>query len=192
MIEFNFSPFPELETDRLLLRRLAADDVEQVYRLRSDPETMKYIPRPLVTDHEGAMHHINHINDLIDKNEAINWAITLKGNPEFIGIIGFYRTQKENFRSEIGYMLLPEYSGKGIVTEAINVALRYGFYEMHLHSVEAVIAPENEASERVLQKNSFVKEAHFIENEYFDGKFLDTVIYSLLKRNYKNTASRYE
>ncbi len=187
MLAFDFSPFPELQTDRLLLRRLKADDVENVYRLRSDPETMKYIPRPLVTDHEGAMSHINLINERIDQNEAINWAITLKGNPEFIGIIGFYRTQHENFRSEIGYMLLPEYSGKGIITEAINLALQYGFTQMGLHSVEAVIDPENEASERVLQKNGFVKEAHFIENEYFDGKFLDTVVYSLLKRNYKNT-----
>ncbi|AWI27236.1 GNAT family N-acetyltransferase [Flavobacterium pallidum] len=188
MLEFNFSPFPVLESHRLLLRRLTADDVEQVYRLRSDPETMKYIPRPLVTDHQGAMDHINLINEKIDTNEAINWAITLKGDSGFIGIIGFYRTRKENFRSEIGYMILPEYSGKGITSEAVNRVLQYGFEVLNFHSAEAVIAPENEASERVLQKNGFVKEGHFIENEYYNGKFLDTVIYSLLKRNYKNTA----
>ncbi|OYU80376.1 MAG: alanine acetyltransferase [Flavobacterium sp. BFFFF1] len=185
MIEFDFSPFPEIQTERLLLRRLTADDVEPIYRLRSNPETMKFVPRPLVKNHEEAMQHISLINDLIDKNEGINWAITLKGNPEFIGIIGFYRTQKENHRSELGYMLLPEFSGRGITSEAVNGALEYGFNQMKLHSVEAVIDPENYASERVLQKNGFVKEAHFLENEFYDGRFLDTVIYALLKRNYK-------
>ena len=54
-----------------------------------------------------------------------------------------------------------------------------------MHSIEAVIDPENIASERVLQKNGFVKEAHILENELYDGKFWDTVIYSLLKRNFK-------
>jgi ribosomal-protein-alanine N-acetyltransferase len=53
---------------------------------------------------------------------------------------------------------------------------------MQLHSIEAIIDPENRASERVLQKSGFVKEAHILENEFYDGKFLDTVIYSLLKR----------
>ena len=82
-------------------------------------------------------------------------------------------------------MLLPEYHGMGIVTEAIKAALIYGFEEMKLHSIEAIIDPDNIASEMVLQKNGFVKEAHILENEFFDGKFIDTVIYSLLKRNFK-------
>jgi ribosomal-protein-alanine N-acetyltransferase len=56
---------------------------------------------------------------------------------------------------------------------------------MQLHSIEAIIDPENGASESVLQKNGFVKEAHILENEYYNGEFLDTVIYSLLKRNFK-------
>jgi ribosomal-protein-alanine N-acetyltransferase len=56
---------------------------------------------------------------------------------------------------------------------------------MNLHSIEAVIDPENSASEKVLQKIGFVKEAHILENELYDGKFWDTVIYSMLKRNYK-------
>jgi ribosomal-protein-alanine N-acetyltransferase len=80
-------------------------------------------------------------------------------------------------------MLLPEYHGRGIITEAIKEALNYGFEIMKLHSVEAIIDPENFASERVLQKSGFVKEAHLKENEYYDGKFLDTVIYSILNNH---------
>ena len=82
-------------------------------------------------------------------------------------------------------MILPEYNGKGITSEAIKVVIEYGFEQMQLHSIEAVIDPENNASEKVLQKNGFVKEAHILENELWEGKFWDTVIYSLLKRNFK-------
>ena len=185
MLTINFHPFKNIETERLLLRRVAATDVNEIMELRGNPETMKFVPRPLVTTTEEAMAHFNLIDEKIEANVGINWAITLKGNPKLIGIIGHYRIQPENYRSEIGYMILPEYNGKGIVTEAVKALLIYGFYDMQLHSIEAVIDPKNVASERVLQKNGFVKEAHFIENEYYNGKFYDSVIYSLLKRNFK-------
>jgi len=184
MLEINFHPFKNLETERLLLRRVTADDVNEIMELRSNPETMKFIPRPLVTDIEQAMEHFKMIDEKIENNTGINWAITLKGNPKLIGIIGHYRIQLENHRCEIGYMILPQYNGQGIVTEAIKVVLEYGFEELNMHSIEAVIDPDNVASERVLQKNGFVKEAHILENELWNGKFWDTVIYSILKRNF--------
>ena len=81
-------------------------------------------------------------------------------------------------------MILPQYNGQGIVSEAIKMILEYGFNDLQMHSIEAVIDPENKASERVLQKNGFVKEAHILENELWEGKFWDSVIYSILKRNF--------
>ena len=185
MLEINFHPFQNLETERLLLRRVAKTDVNEILELRGNPETMKYIPRPLATTKDEALAHIKMINDKIEANEGINWAITIKGNPKLIGVIGHYRIQPENHRCEIGYMILPQYNGKGYVTEAIKVVLAYGFEVLQMHSIEAVIDPDNIASERVLQKNGFVKEAHILENEFWDGKFWDTVIYSILKRNFK-------
>ncbi len=185
MIEINFHPFKNLETERLLLRRVSKDDLNEILELRGNPETMKFIPRPIVKTEEDALDHFKIIDEKIEKNEGINWAITVKGNPKLIGIIGHYRIQPENHRCEIGYMILPQYNGQGIVTEAIKAVLEYGFEDMNMHSIEAVIDPDNIASERVLQKNGFVKEAHILENEYYDGKFWNTVIYSILKRNFK-------
>lgn len=178
----NFIPFPNLETERLYLRRVDQNDVEEIFALRSNPEIMKYIPRPLVKTTEDALEHIAMMDTKIEIGEGINWAITYKDNPKLIGIIGHYRIKPESYRAEIGYMLLPEYNGKGIISEAVQEVVKYGFNEMKLHSIEAVIAPENFASERVLQKNGFVKEAHFIENEFYEGRFLDTVIYSRLNK----------
>ena len=184
MLTLAFNPFPILESNRLLLRAVTVDDVNEVMALRGNPETMKFIPRPLVTSPEMALEHIAMIMEKIDNNTGINWAITVKGNPKLLGIIGHYRIQLENYRSEIGYMLLPEYQGQGIASEAINMVLEYGFNVQNFHSVEAVVDPENYVSCKVLEKNGFIKEAHFLENEYWDGKFWDSVVYSLLKRNF--------
>ncbi len=185
MLEINFHPFKNLETERLLLRRVSATDVNEIMELRGNPETMKYIPRPLVTNADEALAHIKMIDDKIEANEGINWAITIKGNPKLIGVIGHYRIQPENHRCEIGYMILPQYNGQGYVTEAVKAVLQYGFDDLQMHSIEGVIDPDNIASEKVLLKNGFVKEAHILENELWEGKFWDTVIYSLLKRNFK-------
>lgn len=181
MLDINFSPFPNLETERLLLRRIDSNDVNEIFVLRSDAETMKYIPRPLVENLGEAQAHIEMINDKIENNEGINWAITLKSNPKLIGIIGHYRIKPEHYRAEIGYMLHPDFHGKGYITEAIEKVVDFGFHQMKLHSIEAIVDPENVASAKVLEKNGFVKEAHLRENEYYNGKFLDTVIYSILE-----------
>jgi ribosomal-protein-alanine N-acetyltransferase len=182
MLTINFSPFPNLETERLLLRRVNATDVQEIFALRSNPETMKYIPRPLLKTDEDALEHIAMIDCKIDANEGINWAITLKGHPKLIGIIGHYRIEPEHYRAEIGYMLLPDYHRKGIASEAVQEAVRYGFDIMKLHSIAAVVDPQNHGSAKVLEKNGFIKEAHLKENVFFEGRFLDSVIYSILNK----------
>ena len=184
MLTLSFTPFPILESNRLLLRAVTPEDVNEVYELRSNPETMKFIPRPLVTSPEVAMEHIEMITKKIETNEGINWAITLKGNSKLLGIIGHYRIQPENYRSEIGYMILPEYQNQGITSEAIHLVLDYGFNQLNFHSVEAIIEPKNHASSKVLEKNGFVKEAHFLEDVFWNGQFIDSAVYSLLKRNF--------
>jgi ribosomal-protein-alanine N-acetyltransferase len=182
MLNINFTPFPNLETEYLYLRRVVEKDVNEIFALRSNKETMKYIPKLLVKTKEDARAHIAMIDEKIENNEGINWAITLKNEPKLIGLIGHYRIKPEHFRAEIGYMLLPEYHGKGIITEAIKETVKYGFEIMKLHSIEAVIDPENLASEKVLLKSGFIKEAHFKEKEYYEGRFLDSVIYSILNK----------
>jgi ribosomal-protein-alanine N-acetyltransferase len=184
MLQLNFSPFPILESERLRFRKLTNEDAPEILVLRGNPETMKFIPRPLTTNIDEALAHIKIINDKIDENLDINWAVTEKGSDKCIGIMGFYRTQPEHFRTELGYMITPEHNGKGYVTEAVKTLLNYAFNTLNFHSIEAVIDSRHVASERVLQKNGFIKEAHFKENFYYNNEFTDTVIYGLLKRNF--------
>ena len=149
MLTFNFTPFPILESERLRFRKLSDEDINEIFELRSNPETMKYIPRPLATNLEEALAHIKMINEKIDANIDINWAVTQKDSNKCIGLMGFFRTQPENYRSELGYMILPEHHNKGYVTEAVKTLLDYAFNELKFHSIEAVIDPANIASEKV-------------------------------------------
>jgi len=64
--------------------------------------------------------------------------------------------------------------------EAFSEVVNYGFKVMKLHSIEANVNPANEASIKLLEKNNFIREAYYEENYYYNGKFLDTAIYSLL------------
>ena len=184
MLEFNFSPFPNLETNRLNLRRLNSTDVNEILALRSNPEIMKFIPRPLMKTKEEALEFISVMDANVTNNILLNWAITTKEEDTLIGMIGFYRMKPENYRAEVGYILSAEFHGQGIITEALERVIKFGFDEMKLNSIEAVIDPENYGSEKVLLKNNFVKEGHFKEHTFFEGKFLDSVFYSLLKKNY--------
>ncbi len=174
-----------IETERLLLREITENDVEDVLEMRSDPEVMRYIPRPLAKTNEDALKHIRMIRQSIVKKESINWGIALKDTNRMIGFVGFVRMRPEDFRSELGYLLNKNYHRKGFMMEVLPPVLDYGFNTLGLHSIEAIIDPDNSASEQLLIRNGFVKEAHFKENCFFEGKFLDSIHYSLLKGSKK-------
>lgn len=180
MLTVNFKPFPELTTDRLLLRQPEIDDAAQIFIFRSNPTAMQYIPRAVAQTVADAEDLVGQMNAKLEMNEGINWAITMKDDPKLIGIIGFVRMKKEHFRAEIGYILNPDFHRTGIVFEALHAVIRYGFDVMKLHSIEAIVHPDNVASAKLLEKAGFVKEAHLKESEFYNGQFVDIVIYSLL------------
>jgi ribosomal-protein-alanine N-acetyltransferase len=180
MKEVSFLPFPALSTRRLILRPLTLNDEQEIFELRSDKRVLQFLIISKCKNLDEAKQFIEMINDGINRSEWIYWAITEKGNDKLIGTFCIWHISKENSRAEIGYALHPDHQGKSIMTEAMDVVLDYGFNIMQLHSIEANVDPGNIASIKLLEKNGFVKEAHFKENLFFNGKFLDTVIYSLI------------
>src|SRR5437762_6791737 len=110
MLELNFSPFPEITTGKLLLRRTTTGDAAEIFFLRSSDDVMKYIDRPRATSLKDAEDFLDLVNKSLDANEGISWGITLKENPsKLIGYIGYWRMKKEHYRAEIGYALHPAY-----------------------------------------------------------------------------------
>jgi ribosomal-protein-alanine N-acetyltransferase len=162
---------------------LSKEDAPQMHLLRSNEEIMKYISRPRTKSIEEAVQLIEIINDRIDQTEGINWGITLKPADQLIGYIGYVQIHKDNYRAEIGYLLHTAFHRQGIMNEALTAVLDFGFNQLDLHSVEAIISPANKASASLLEKNNFIKEAYFKEDFYFEGNFLDSEVYSLLKKS---------
>ena len=184
MLELNFQPFPELKTERLLLRRITAADAEELFILRSDPRVMEFVGREPAKTVQEVLDLIELINKNIDANETVMWAIALKEEPSrLIGNITLWQIEKDHYRADIGYMLHPDHWRKGIMKEAISHVVNYGFNTMKLHSIGAKVASGNKPSEWVLESAGFEKEAHFKEDYYFRGKFYDTLVYSLINKN---------
>jgi len=178
----NFSPFPEIQTERLLLRRMTTNDAEEILYLRSNDDVMKYIDRERTKSIEDAKSFLDKIDASLNSNNGIMWGITLKENPgKLIGNIGYWRLIKEHYRAEVGYMLHPSFWKKGIMKEALLRVIDFAFDDMNLHSIEANINPGNTASATLLESTGFIKEAYFKEDFFFNGAFHDTIIYSRLK-----------
>lgn len=180
MLTLNFDPYPVLSTERLVLRELSEEDVNEIFFLRSDKRVLQYLDRAPAKSIEEVLNFIRMIKDLQNNNESILWGITLKEDNKLIGTICFWNIAKEHYRSEIGYVMHPDFYGKGIMNEALAAVLDYGFTTMKLHSVEANIHPQNAASIKLLKRNNFVQEGYFKENYFSNGKFSDSAIYSLL------------
>ena len=180
MNALNFSPFPVLETQQLILRNLVHNDVEEVFAIRGNPETMQYIPRPIAKTKEDALGVIDMITGFTSRNERINWAITEKGNDKLIGITGYVNFKPESHRAEIGYVLHHEYQRKGITYKALQAVLDYGFNVLQLHSIEAIIRTDNMASIQLIEKAGFAREAHFRDYIFHNGRYWDEYVYSLI------------
>ena len=182
MLAVNFIPFPELKTERLIFRQLVHEDEDAIFKLRSDERVNTFLTRSEYKTSKEAGIFINKINKNVANAESIYWGIALQSDNKPIGTICLWNIQRENYRAEIGYELSPDFWGQGIMNEAIARVIDYGFDNMKLHSIQADTHPDNSRSIKLLEKNGFVLEGRFRESEYFNGKFSDRTVYSLLKR----------
>jgi [ribosomal protein S5]-alanine N-acetyltransferase len=181
MLHIQFGDFPVLTTPRLLLRQLALHDAPALFRLRTDPAIMRYLGRPMMQDISEAAAMILDEQHKFSEHTMVTWAVCLREQPDaMIGKFGFWRLDKPNHRAEVGYLLDTAFWGKGLAAEALEVIIRYAFEVLDFHSIMANTDPDNELSGRLLERTGFVQEAYFREDYYFDGRFLDSRIYSLL------------
>src|SRR5512147_651824 len=114
-----FGTFPQLETERLILREITPDDAEDMFRIFADPDVMRYGSSAPMRSIDQARRKIQDVIDAFRTQEGIRWAITRKGSSRLIGSCGHWRLLKEHSRSEIGYELAPEQWGQGIMPEAV-------------------------------------------------------------------------
>jgi ribosomal-protein-alanine N-acetyltransferase len=156
MINLHFTPFPLLTTERLTLRQLEVEDKEQIFALRSSLVINKYIDRDPSKSIEDAVRFIDIINENIGKNNSIYWVIALSNSQTFVGTICLYDFSKEKDSCEIGYELMEEYQGMGIMKEAVEAVIHYAFHSLQIKKIIASTHKENLSSTKLLSTFNFI------------------------------------
>ena len=162
----NFTPFPNLFTERLSLRQMNSNDENEIFVLRSDERVLQYIDIPKAETIDDARKFIEKINACILNNESILWAISLKNSTTLIGTICFWNIDKENSVAETGYILHPDFQGKGIMQEALQKVVDYGFTKMNLKAIVANLKKKNTKSIKLLERNGFEFTIKSPENDF--------------------------
>jgi [ribosomal protein S5]-alanine N-acetyltransferase len=146
---------PLLETDRLILRQLEEGDRDSIFRLRTNEAVNRFLDRDPPTRPEDAEAFIKKIKAGIDGNDSYYWAISRKEEPGLVGTMCIWNISVDRKKGEIGYELLPDMQGKGLMQEAIGRLIRFAFDVIGLELLEAYTHKENEASTRLLLKFGF-------------------------------------
>ncbi|EZP76902.1 N-acetyltransferase [Parageobacillus genomosp. 1] len=173
--------FPILETERLLLREIVKEDAQGIFDCFSNSDVTRYYGLDPLTSIEQAEELVESFAKNYKEKRGIRWGIEIKGKKGIIGTIGFNAWSPKHKRAEIGYELHPKYWRKGYATEAVSAVISYGFKELDLTRIGAVVFLENKASNELLTKLGFQKEGVLRSYMYQNGVPYDTNVYSLLK-----------
>lgn len=181
---FDFSQFPKLETERLILREILPSDYQAIYAIRSDYEVTRYNIGGAYTSVEQAKRLIISMQDEFHIETAIRWGISLKADERVIGMVGYNYWNLTDHRGSVGFDLLQSQWRKGIMSEALEAVIRFGFEEMNLNRIEADASIYNKASMAILGKMGFMQEGIQREQYYEDNAYHDLVLFALLKREW--------
>jgi RimJ/RimL family protein N-acetyltransferase len=179
---FDAEVFPVLETERLILREIVASDAADVLAFRSDPEEQKYNDSPLRSLSE-ARELIDRLGREYREERAIRWGLTMKGEGAVVGLLGYNYWNVAHFRAGLGYDLKRSLWGNGLMPEAVEAVLDFGFSRMELNRLEAHTNTANTSSVRMLRKLGFWQEGTLHEQFYEDGAFHDVSLFVLLRRD---------
>lgn len=168
--------FPQISTERLLLRKIEVTDAQVILFLRFDHKINTYIERP---EHrktrtlDQAKPHIKKLNTQLENDEYIAWGITIAGIPKLIGSICLWNFSEDRKTAEVGYDLDSSFQKKGIMSEALKAVLDFGFYNKGFETIEACKHKDNEASKKLLVNNGFLQNVSRIDKDNLDNAIFE-------------------
>lgn len=175
---------PTLETKRLILRPFHLDDAQEVQRQAGNPNvaaTTATIPHPYL---DGvAEEWISKHGEWFNKGIGVDWAIELQATKKLIGCISL-GINKANSRAELAYWIGEEHWGQGFCSEAAIAAIGYAFESLRLNKITSRHMSENPGSGKVMLKAGMEKEGYLKKDFIKNGKFVDIIVYGLLRENF--------
>jgi len=153
------------ETARFILREILPTDVDGLFELDSDAEVHKFLGNEPVKSKEQIVAVIDFIRQQYVDFGIGRWAIVDKRTGNFVGWTGLKfvteETNKHTNYYDLGYRLIKKYWGKGIATETAKSVIDYGFTNLNIDNIFAIVHPENNNSKKVLDKLGFVYQETF-------------------------------
>ncbi|MBE6549465.1 MAG: GNAT family N-acetyltransferase [Ruminococcaceae bacterium] len=179
-----FSAMPTLRTERLILRPMKESDANDMFDYAQREDVTTYL---LWSPHRSVSYtreYLKYIETRYDVGDFYDWAVIERSSGKMIGTCGFTRIDMPNNVGEIGYVLNPDFHGKGYGTEAASEALRFGFDVIGLHRIEAKFMEGNRASLHVMDKLGMSFEGFRRESMLVKGKYRTVGICALLSEDY--------
>lgn len=189
-----------LRTARLVLRPLEATDAPDVFEYQRIPEVLRYLPWPERNRTEGYEHTAKRAaaRVLAADGDFFVFAATLPGEPSVEGgsddaapgrdrVIGDFMVRVSSTthaQLELGWVLHPDFQGRGFAREAAGAVLDFVFETLQPHRVQAFLDARNAASAALCERLGMRREATILEQEYNDGEWQDTAIYGILRREW--------
>ena len=181
-----FQAFPRLETKCFVLRKLRSSDAESLFAILADEEVTKFYDDDAFTEIDQAREQIRSWASGFDERRCIRWGIARREDDIVVGTCGYYGFHGRHRRGSIGYELARSYWRQGIMTEALDAIIGFGFREVGLNRIQAVVMPGNEGSEKLLEKLGFQREGVLREYENWGKKgYVDVLMFSLLRYEYE-------
>ena len=184
MIYSIFSRIPTLETERFFLRKLSMDDTDDMYEYSKRNDVTEYLVWSPHPNKEYTFEYLSYLQNRYKTGDFYDWAIVCKDSCKMIGTCGFTRFDFQHNGGEVGYVINPEYKGKGIATEVSARIIRFGFENLALERIECKFIIENEASRRVMEKNGMIFEGIRRNGMLIKGKYRNIGICSILREDF--------
>lgn len=181
---FDFAVFPMLKTQRLRLRQIIMSDVAGVFAIRSDYAVTRYNSGAAYTKRQQARKLIDQMQQSYAAQRSIRWGITMPPANTVIGMIGYNYWDRDDHRGSVGFDLARAYWRRGIMSEALQAVICFGFNEMGLNRIEGDASVYNVASIALMEKLGLVREGLQREQYYEDGAYHDLVLLALIKREW--------
>ena len=177
-----FKAFPQLETKRFMLRRLYPSDAEALFAILADEEVTRFYDDEPSTEISQARDQIEAWTSGFNERRCIRWGIVRREDDIVLGTCGYHGFHTWHRRGSIGFELARPYWRQGIMTEALDAIIGFGFREVGLNRIQAVVMPGNEGSEKLLDKLGFQREGILREYENWGEKgYVDVMMFSLLR-----------
>lgn len=180
-----FTPFPNIETKNLILRRMKHNDINDLFEMRKDPRMNEHIDTKLEETTDETKLYIDKMNKGVDDNKWIIWAIEHKQSKKVIGSICIWNINKEQESGELGYGIIPDYQGRGLMKEALLSVVGYGLEVMNLRALEAYTEENNLKSINLLKKCYFIEVNRVNDDGYFNKRVYHMVVYRLENSKWK-------